>query len=329
MVSAICPLCHILLVEANSASYADLGTAVNSAVALGALFVSNSYGGGDSSSDSTYDADYYNHPGVAITASAGDDGYGVEYPAASQYVTAVGGTSLTTASNSRGWSETVWSGSGSGCSAYEAKPSWQTDSGCSHRTDNDVAADANPGTGAAVYDSYDQGGWVEVGGTSEAAAIIAATYALAGRAASGAYPAEFLYDHPGDLNDITSGDDGTCSVSYLCTARTGYDGPTGLGTPDGTGAFQAVDATVVVAKPAGRHSREGVLITPVRIRAHDSRPGAALTFRATGLPPGLKISRGGLIHGTPEATGSYRVRVSVTDGRGMTGSVKLRWTVLR
>jgi hypothetical protein len=333
MVSAICPNCHILLVEAKNGSLANLGKAVDAAVALGAKFVSNSYSSPETASETADDV-YFDHPGVAVTAAGGDSGYGVGYPAASQYVTSVGGTSLSVArGTARGWKESVWDNgygaTGSGCSSYEAKPSWQKDTGCSHRTDNDVAADANPGTGAAVYDSYDQGGWIEVGGTSEAAAIIAATYALAGPAASGAYPAEFLYDHPGDLNDITSGSDGTCSVSYLCTARPGYDDPTGLGTPDGTGAFQAVDPTVVVAKPASKHSTEGVRITPVRIRAHDSRRGAALTFRATGLPPGLKISKGGVIYGTPKAAGSYRVKVYVTDGRGMTGSVKLRWTVLR
>jgi Putative Ig domain len=331
MVSAICPNCHILLVEAKNGSMANLGKAVDAAVALGAKFVSNSYSSPETASETADDA-YFDHPGVAVTAAGGDSGYGVGYPAASQYVTSVGGTSLSVAKGTaRGWKETVWDNgygaTGSGCSSYEAKPSWQKDSGCTHRTDNDVAADANPGTGAAVYDSYDQGGWIEVGGTSEAAAIIAATYALAGTAASGAYPAEFLYQHPGDLNDITAGSDGSCSVSYLCTARAGYDGPTGLGTPDGTGAFQAVDHTVVVVKPASKHSKQGVRITPVRIEAHDSHHGATLTFRAVGLPPGLKISKGGVIYGKPHAAGSYRVKVYATDATGITGSAKLRWTV--
>jgi hypothetical protein len=332
MVSAICPNCHILLVEAKNGSLANLGKSVDAAVALGAKFVSNSYSSPETAGETADDA-YFDHPGVAVTAAGGDSGYGVGYPAASQYVTSVGGTSLSAArGTARGWKESVWDNgygaTGSGCSSYEAKPSWQKDTGCSHRTDNDVAADANPGTGAAVYDSYDQGGWIEVGGTSEAAAIITATYALAGPAASGAYPAEFLYQHPGDLNDITSGSDGTCNVSYLCTARPGYDGPTGLGTPDGTGAFQAVDHTVVVTKPGGKHSRKGVRITPLRVRAHDSHRGAVLTFRATGLPPGLKMSKGGVIYGKPAATGSYRVKVYATDATGMTGSVKVRWTVL-
>lgn len=239
MVSAICPNCHILLVEANSASYADLGTSVNTAANLGANAISNSYGGGESALEtSSYDA-YYNHPGHAITVSSGDSGYGVEYPAASQYVTAVGGTSLSRASNSRGWTESAWSGAGAGCSAYEPKPSWQTDSGCARRTVADVSAVADPNTGVAVYDStpYNgQSGWLVFGGTSVASPVIASVYALAGNGGTvnyGSYP----YSHLSALFDVTSGSDGACGGSYLCTAVPGYDGPTGLGTPNGVGAF--------------------------------------------------------------------------------------------
>jgi subtilase family serine protease len=204
MVSAICPNCHIILVEAKSASVTDLGTGVDSAIRLGANFVSNSYGGSESSADPTYDSDYYNHPGVAITVSAGDNGDGVSYPAASRYVTAVGGTSLSPASNSRGWNETVWGGTGSGCSADDAKPLWQTDS-CSKRTDNDIAAVADPNTGVAIYDSYDQSGWLEEGGTSVSSPIIAAMYALAGPPAPGTYPSSYIYRNTSSLFDITSG----------------------------------------------------------------------------------------------------------------------------
>lgn len=239
MVSAICPNCKILLVEASSSRFTDLGTAENTAATYpGVVAVSNSWGGGDSSSDTVFDQ-YFNHPGVAITASAGDSGYGVEYPAASQYVTGVGGTSLSPSSNSRGWSETVWSGTGSGCSAFEPKPSWQHDSLCSNRTVADVSAVADPYTGVAVYDSYSyQGysGWLVFGGTSVASPIIASVYALAGNTGSinyGSYP----YSHTGSLNDVTSGSNGSCGGTYLCTAGTGYDGPTGLGTPNGTGGF--------------------------------------------------------------------------------------------
>jgi subtilase family serine protease len=239
MVSAICPNCHILLVEASSSSIANLGAAVNEAAKLGANAISNSYGGSEYSSETTDEASYYNHPGIAITVSSGDNGYGVEFPAASQYVTAVGGTSLSRASNTRGWTETVWSGAGSGCSAYVKKPSWQADAGCARRTVADVSAVANPNTGVAVYDSYayrGASGWMVFGGTSVASPIVASVYALAGNTASvtyGSYP----YSHTSSLNDVTSGSNGSCGGTYLCTGTTGFDGPTGNGTPSGTGAF--------------------------------------------------------------------------------------------
>ncbi|MFJ9475281.1 peptidase S8 [Streptomyces mirabilis] len=245
MASAICPNCNITLVEAKSSSMANLGTAVNEAVKLGAKYVSNSYGGSESSSDTSYDSSYFNHPGVAITVSAGDSGYGAEYPAASKYVTSVGGTALSSSSNSRGWTEKVWNtssteGTGSGCSSYDAKPTWQTDTSCSKRMIADVSAVADPATGVSVYDTYGDGtGWVTYGGTSASSPIIAAVYALAGTPSSGSYPAKFPYGSAGTsaLNDVTSGSNGSCSTSYFCTARSGYDGPTGWGTPEGVSAF--------------------------------------------------------------------------------------------
>ncbi|MFE0525172.1 peptidase S8 [Streptomyces sp. NPDC058954] len=245
MASAVCPKCNILLVEATSATMANLGKAVNEAVTLGAKYVSNSYGGSESSSDTSYDSSYFNHPGVAITVSAGDSGYGAEYPAASRYVTSVGGTALKTSSTTRGWTETVWKtssteGTGSGCSSYDTKPSWQTDTGCSKRTISDVSAVADPATGVSVYDSYGvTAGWYTFGGTSASAPIIAAVYALAGTPSSSSYPASFPYTKAGTsaLNDVTSGNNGSCSTTYLCTAQTGYDGPTGWGTPEGVSAF--------------------------------------------------------------------------------------------
>lgn len=242
MVSAICPNCHILLVEANSPGFANLAAAVNTAVKLGATEISNSYGGSESSSETTYAA-AYTHAGIAITASAGDNGYGPQVPAAYAGVTAVGGTSLNRASGStRGWSETAWSGTGSGCSAYIAKPTWQSDSKCSKRSIADVSAVADPNTGVAVYDSYAyQGmkGWLVFGGTSVSSPIIASVYALAGNAqSSNINGASYVYAHvTGNLNDITSGSNGSCGNTYLCQAGPGYDGPTGLGTPNGIGAF--------------------------------------------------------------------------------------------
>lgn len=238
MASAICPNCKILLVEASSATFANLSAAVDQAAAQGATVISNSYGGSEYSSEVS-DQSHYNHPGIAITVSSGDGGYGVEFPAASQYVTAVGGTSLRRASTARGWTETVWSGAGSGCSAYIAKPSWQTDAGCSRRTVADVSAIADPNTGVAVYDSYayrGSSGWMVFGGTSVAAPIVAGVYALAGNASSVTY-GSYSYSHLSSIFDVTSGSNGSCGGSYLCTGVSGFDGPTGNGTPNGTGAF--------------------------------------------------------------------------------------------
>jgi hypothetical protein len=242
MISATAPNAHILLVEADNSDLADLGASVNEAVALGAKFVSNSFAVGEVSTDPKSFDPFYNHPGVAIVASSGDTGFGVDYPAAAPHVTAVGGTSLTRAAGTaRGWSESVWqNGPGSGCSLYEPKPSFQTDTGCAMRTVTDVSADADPLTGVSVYQTFGAGGWSVIGGTSASAPIITGVYASAGTPVAGTYPNSYPYASGGvGLNDVTSGSSGTCSPSYLCTAGPGYDGPSGLGTPEGTAAFRS------------------------------------------------------------------------------------------
>jgi subtilase family serine protease len=234
---ALCPNCKILLVEATSNSYTNLGAAEQYAAAH-ANVVSNSWGGAEFSRERTQDHQF-DHPGVPITVSSGDAGYGVEWPAASPYVTAVGGTTLTLNADDTRASEVAWSGAGSGCSIYEPKPAWQTDPGCANRTVADVSADADPATGAAIYDGYGysgQTGWFHVGGTSLAAPLVAATYALAANGASTTY-ASYPYAHPSGLYDVTSGSNGWWCGNYLCTAGPGYDGPTGLGTPSGTSGF--------------------------------------------------------------------------------------------
>lgn len=275
MVSAICPRCNILLVEASNSAMTNLGAAVNEAVRLGAQYVSNSYGGSESASDTTYDRQYYNHPGVVITAATGDGGYGTSYPSTSADVVAAGGTTLTQRSGTtRGWTETAWSGTGSGCSAYDSKPAWQKDTGCRRRTAADVAAVADPTTGVAVYDTYQAGGWQVYGGTSAASPIIASVYALAGPPAARTYPASYLYAHPSSLNDITSGGNGSCSPSYLCRAQKGYDGPAGLGTPNGTAAFTAAK-TSPTAPPCPRRTRtrtKGKGKTKARTRPRPAQP---------------------------------------------------------
>lgn len=237
MASAICPNCKILLVEAKTNSFANLAAAVDRAALLGATVISNSYGGNEYSGEVS-DQTHFNHPGVAITVSSGDNGYGVEFPAASQYVTAVGGTSLRADGSARGFSETVWSGAGSGCSAYISKPSWQTDTGCARRTVADVSAVADPNTGVAVYDTFrvHPGRWLVFGGTSVAAPIIGGVYALAGGIGLTTY-GSLSYSNTMSLFDVVSGSNGSCGGSYLCTASAGFDGPTGNGTPNGTGAF--------------------------------------------------------------------------------------------
>jgi subtilase family serine protease len=219
MVSAICTNCNILLVEANSASLGDLGTAVNTAVSLGANEVSNSYGGGQSSNDPSACSTYYDHPNVAITASTGDGGPGVLSPADCPNVVAVGGTSL----NSDG-SETAWSGAGGGCSSFVTIPSWEKSSvtGCSNRAVADVSAVADPNTGVSTYDSYQNQGWYQVGGTSASSPIIAATYGLAGGITGDAASVPWTNYTNGCLFPV---------------AGQTYNYQTGLGSPNGIGCF--------------------------------------------------------------------------------------------
>lgn len=342
MVSAICPNCGITLIEANDASD-NLFTAVKEATTLGAKFVSMSWGGGDASTDSSYDSQYFQSSGVVYTASTGDNAYqaGAIYPATSNRVVAVGGTSLTTASNSRGWNETVWKtstteGTGSGCSGYETKPSYQSSavstSVCAKRADSDVAAVADPATGVAVYQTYGGSGWAVYGGTSAAAPIIASTYALAGPVSSSTVAPSLPYAHTGNLNDVTSGNNGTCSPTLLCTAAAGWDGPTGLGTPNGITAFGGSGGgggggnTVTVTNPGSKTGTVGTAAS-LQIAASDSA-GASLTYSASGLPTGLSISStSGLISGTPTTAGTYNVTVTAKDSTGATGSASFTWTI--
>jgi subtilase family serine protease len=338
MASAICPKCNIVLVEADNDSGNGLYVAENTAAGL-AGYISNSWGESESSSDTSYDSEYFDHPGDVITAAAGDSAYGVIYPATSPNVVSVGGTSLSTASNSRGWTESVWydgggEGTGSGCSAYEPRPSWQAalalPSGCSKRIDNDVAADADSDTGVAVYDtSNGNGGWNEVGGTSGSSPMVAAMYALAGT--PGNTPADDIYTHTSDFYDVTSGSNGTCSPAYLCTAEAGYDSPTGIGTPDGIGGLvsggTSTGNTVTVTNPGSQTGTVGTAAS-LQIKATDSASGQTLAYSAAGLPTGLSISSSsGLISGTPSAAGSYSATVTVKDTTGASGSASFTWTI--
>jgi subtilase family serine protease len=236
MVSAACPLCHLLLVEADDSRSSTIDAAVDYA-ATRARVVSNSWGHAETAQDSAQNA-HFHHPGVTLTAAGGDNGYETDYPAAHPDVVAGGGTSLRRASNDRGWDEAVWhvsdvQGTSSGCSG-QPKPGWQHDSGCAGRTVADVSFDADPLTGVAVYDLYASGGWTVFGGTSAGAPFIAGLYAL-----SGGDSAQPLYDpaHAAALYDVTTGQTTEQCASYLCRAGVGYDGPTGNGSPHGLRAL--------------------------------------------------------------------------------------------
>jgi hypothetical protein len=300
-ISSACPNCHILLVEANTASIDDLGASVDEAVSLGAIAVSNSYGSGvEDPSETSYDK-YYNHPGVAVTASAGDSGYGIDYPNASPYVTSVGGTTLSKdTSVPRGWDETVWGngtegvdgdGTGSGCSQYEPRPSWQAGitQDCAMRAAADVSADANPNSGLAVYDTTGQSGWLQVGGTSLASPLIASTYALAGTPASGTYPSSYLYANylasSSAFNDITSGSNGDCG-NVLCNGGTGWDGPTGLGTPDGVSGFTSIATGSVTGTVTDASTGQAIAGATVSIPRLQVTTGSDGSYTLSGLPAG-------------------------------------------
>jgi subtilase family serine protease len=244
MVSANCPNCKIVVIQCSTNLYTGIQAA--SRLTPAPVAISNSWGGDEYPNQYRADLSIFNHPGIAITASTGDGGYGTIFPSTSPKVTAVGGTSLYKATNSRGYSETVWAGAGSGCSQYSKVPKWQKPieqqlGGCSNKLVADVSYIANPNTGVAVYETIpgdgEPPGWQVWGGTSTGAPAIAAIYALAGDASSQKIPAALAYANPGDLNDITTGSNGSCSPAYLCTGEVGYDGPTGLGTPNGLGAF--------------------------------------------------------------------------------------------
>ena len=332
MVSAICPKCHILLIEATSDLTTNLAKAEDTAIARGAKYVSNSWGNSEFNGESALNR-YFNHPGHVIVFASGDLGFGSTYPASQQFVTSVGGTSLRHAGNGRGWTESVWGtranlngGTASGCSAFEAKPSWQRvdvsfPSGCQNRTENDAAAVADPRTGVIVRDTYKVGGWGVVGGTSAATPIITAIYALAGAPVANTYPAEYPYLHAKNLFDVTSGVNGQCGTpSYLCHGIRGFDGPTGLGTPDGPKAFGLRAARRVTLVDPGNQSRGVGTAFSLKITGLDSRKVSSLHFTETGLPPGLSIhaiahSTNGQISGTlPPTPGTFNVSITGHDG---------------
>ena len=235
MASAACPACKIMLIEGN-----DMDVALATVISAGASAFSFSvlFGYGSATGSECDSLGFNNDTGLVITAALGDTGYpgARDYmPAACQGTLAVGGTTLNkSTSNSRGWSEVTWSGTGSGCSPYVAKPSWQTDTGCTMRMEGDVAAVADPGTGMSIYTTLGASGWLVVGGTSAAAPLTAGSLTNLG-IANGHFTPAWIWQNPVNFNDITTGSNGTCtgSPSYFCNAGVGYDGPTGWGSVNG------------------------------------------------------------------------------------------------
>jgi subtilase family serine protease len=339
MISALCPACNIDLVEASSSSFSNLSQAESEAGSLHPAAITNSYGGSEFSSESSYNSIYSYSSGTAVTVASGDSGYGVEFPAASPGVTAVGGTSLTYSGTGSGlvWdAQTVWSGAGAGCSAYETMPSWQADQGvyslssdCNGRQVADISAVADPSTGVAVYDTYNEPGWMVFGGTSVSAQLIGAMYALAaGNGGLQPGPSALYPDSAGGstgattgLVSVTAGSDGSCG-DYLCEAgsgelSSGYNGPAGLGTPDGVAAFSSSSST----SPSPSFS---LAATPT---SQTVSPGGSTSYTLTISPSGgfsgsVSLSESGLPSSATAtfspnpATTSSTLSVSTTSSTG-------------
>jgi hypothetical protein len=350
MVSAICPECHILLVEATSNSYANMEAAENEAATLKATEISDSWGGPEFSGETSGNS-AFEHSGIPITVSAGDNCYlnectghsAASFPAVVPSVISVGGTYLKKAANARGWSESVWFepksengeiGTGSGCSLYESKPSWETDKTCADRTDNDLAAVGACKSPVSVYDSYEREGWIVECGTSASSPIVSGIEALSvgGARKEGAEVFWKLGAHE-KLFDVTEGSDfaeasKTCG-SYLCEAKVGYDGPSGWGTPDGvfTAAPAATtgSATGVTEEEATVHGvvdPEGVE-TKYYFEYGTSKSLGSKTAEASAGSGTSKVEVSKVITGLKPATGYYYRLVAVnSEGEKTSGEEK-------
>lgn len=296
MVSAACPACKIKVIEAQDNETSSLYPAVELAATTtkGVTIVSDSWRS-DEEEGNPSENHYFNHPAVPILFASGDRGYGVGYPAASPYVISVGGTHLTKSSTARGWTETAWSGAGSGCSKYEPKPAWQSDGRCSGRTVADVSAVADPNTPVSVYDSYELPGWTLVGGTSAATPFIAGFEALTNEEFRTGGAASFRYAGEGGLlNDPVSGENGGFCGDYLCQAESGYDGPTGWGTPE--------TVTSCLCNPSETTNDAYALRPPVTAEHYQSTGASTIELSALidteGLETSLQIEYGQGENGT-------------------------------
>ncbi len=336
MVSAACPKCHILLVEADNNELKNLGLAEDEAVKLSATEISNSYGAREAEVGNKQlkeDTKYYMHPGVPITVAGGDHAYendldgnrklgkcsncSPNYPAGLSTVISVGGSELSPdKAVERGWTESVWSLSGSGCALYVAKPKWQTDKGCKNRTDNDVAAEAAFETPVSLYDTYARAapGWQTSGGTSVASPLAAGAIALESSTMR-SEGSEGIYKNPGNWFDVTAGKNWLsgeeCAEEYLCNGEVGYDGPTGNGAPDDGATITQPSA---VTEPASGTTEAGGTLDAVvdpegsetayyfqygaSISYGEEAPLGGVKLAATTVPEYVGQSLSGLLSGT-------------------------------
>ncbi|MET8870340.1 hypothetical protein ABZW11_46015 [Nonomuraea sp. NPDC004580] len=239
LAAAACPNCKLLLVQADDPSLASMAAAVDQAAAQGVTAVVPMWGVAEYDGQNALAA-RFDHAPTTVVAPSGqgfNNGGRQILPAAYPSVIAVGGTQLyRDPATTRGWNESVWRDTASGCSMYVTRPAWQPAGACgSRRTVADVAAVGSADTPVQVY-STGLGGWGTAAGTPVAAAFIAGVHGLAGTG-SPTPAGRRLYASAQYLNDITAGSNGACGGGKICTAARGYDGPSGMGTPNGTGAF--------------------------------------------------------------------------------------------
>ena len=336
---ATAPLARIVLIEAQDATLNSLLGGVTLANAMGPGVVSMSFAAGEGSWTSQVDS-AFTGTNMSYLAAAGDAGAGVNWPAVSPHVLAIGGTSLNyTGSGNR--SETVWSGTGGGVSQYTATPAYQTSAvpgmgSPAHRSVTDVSFNADPSTGqyvAVITSGSSSVGWMSVGGTSlstpQWAGVLAIANALRAQASLGAVgaPHSLLYTgiatvagtYASDLKDITQGSDGTCSSCY---AKTGYDLPTGLGTPNVTALLTSVSSksTTSSAPVVGSAAVSGTVGTALSFSATVTA-AHPVTYVLSNAPTGMTISTAGLVTWASPVLGSYSVTVTATDTQtGLSGN---------
>jgi hypothetical protein len=343
-VHSVCASCKVLLVEAKDNGFVNLAAAENEAVALGANEITNSYAGAEGAEVQSA----YNHPGVVITASTGDEGFDSwlaskpperpNFPASLPTVVAVGGTTLELDESGNRESETVWDDSGGGCSIFFAAERWQLDtpgylaSGCGGtRLDADVAAVGDPATGFSIYESYDCGprceqevgkeGWAVIGGTSLSSPLIAAMYALAGGSGGVPYPALTLYGHLGGpgVFDVSAGGNGFCEGTTACHAAPGFDGPSGVGSPSSLALFEPLLPSASISGPAAGNA--GVPSTFSAVDPSDPYPDGAVADYVWSWGDGTPASSGPVASHAYPAGGNYTVTLTITDVYGVSASV--------